>query len=341
MASKSIAVNRRKSPFVLQETNVLYVFVLGEKECGKSSLIRALTTHEVEDSNLPSLTVFESRELLSRILYIFRFCELSEETFRLEEVKRTCQQHNTVLFYCFAVIDINSLHTINLNWIAPLRLTIGFNLPSVLVGTKLDLRRISEERMRIVKSSWGERMRKCFDLQQYHECSVLKEKTIFDLFYIVLGLAMMEDSNLQSLSVFQSRESISEKVFVLLFCELTEETNHLEEVKQTCQQQSTVLFFCFAVDDVYSLYAINLDWIATLRLNIGIKLPSILVGNKIDLRGHTSSFGKRLFNFSCGDKMRKVFDLCLYHECSSVSGKAIPDLSWLAIALALDPHFVV
>ncbi|GIX85034.1 hypothetical protein CEXT_133391 [Caerostris extrusa] len=82
-------------------------------------------------------------------------------------------------------------------------------------------------------------------------------------------------------------------------------------------------------------------WIAPLRISIGIKLPSILVGNKIDLRGHTSLFGKRLFNFSCGDKMRKVFDLCLYHECSSVSGKAIPDLSWLAIALALDPHFVM
>ncbi|GIY71539.1 hypothetical protein CEXT_547271 [Caerostris extrusa] len=194
-SSTSIVFKRPNSPLYLQKTYIVYVFVLGDKECGKSSLIRALTTKEVEDSNLPSLTVF------------------------------------------------------------------------------------------------------------------------------------------------QSRESVSQNVFQLRFCELSEETIHLEEVKRTCQQQNTVLFFCFAIDDAYSLHAINRDWIAPLRINIGIELPSILVGNKIDLRGHPSSSGKRLFKFSCGYKMRKVFDLRLYHECSSVSGKAIPDLFWLAVGLGLDPDF--
>ncbi|GIY87534.1 hypothetical protein CDAR_224341 [Caerostris darwini] len=149
----------------------------------------------------------------------------------------------------------------------------------------------------------------------------------------------VEDSNLPSLTVFQSRESLSQNVFQIRLCELTEETVQLEEVKLTCQQQSTVLFFCFAIDDVYSLHAINRDGIAPLRINIGIQLRSILVRNKIDLRGHPFSFGKRFFYFSCGDKMRKIFDLRLYHKCSSVSGKAIPDLFWLAVGFGLDPDF--
>ncbi|GIY87536.1 hypothetical protein CDAR_224361 [Caerostris darwini] len=193
MASKSIDVNRRKSPCVLQETNVVYVFVLGNKECGKSSLIRALITNEVKDSNLPSLTVFESRELLSRSLFILRFCELSEETVRLEEVKQTCQQQKTVLFFCFAIDDINSLHTIIQNWIVPLNNTIGIQLPSILVGNKKDLRHHSEEGKHIIESSWGEQMMKCFGFQHYHECSVLKKQSVADLFYIAVGLAMKTD----------------------------------------------------------------------------------------------------------------------------------------------------
>ncbi|GIX85031.1 hypothetical protein CEXT_133381 [Caerostris extrusa] len=333
MAPKSIAVNLRKSPFDLQETNVVYVFVLRKKECDKSRLIRALATDTIVDSNLPSLTVFESRELFSRTLFILRFCELSGEAVRLEEVKRTCQQQNTVLFYCFAIDDIYSLNAMNMQWIAPLRITFGIMLPSILVGichqvvvllSSPAIRHLIFEQPILCTFSYWER-KKC------GKSSLIR----------TLATNEVEDCNLPSLTVFQSRESISEKVFLLRFCELTKETIHLEEVKQTCQQQNIVLFFCFAIDDVYSLHAINLDWIAPLRINIGIELPSILVGNKIDLRGHPSSSGKGLFKFSCGDKMRKVFDLCLYHECSSVSGKAIPDLSWLAIALTLDPHFVM
>ncbi|GIY87535.1 hypothetical protein CDAR_224351 [Caerostris darwini] len=185
MAPKSIAVNRRKSPFVLQETNVVYVFVLGDKECGKSSLIRALTTNEVEDSNLPSLTVFESRELLSRSLFILRFCELSGETVRLEEVKRTCQQQNTVLCFCLAMDDSNPLQTVSVHF-DKLRDTFGITLPSILVGSKKDLRPDLDE-------EWGEHMRICFDLQQYHECSVLNKQSVSDLFYIAVGLAMSTD----------------------------------------------------------------------------------------------------------------------------------------------------
>ncbi|GIX85029.1 hypothetical protein CEXT_133371 [Caerostris extrusa] len=124
MAPQTIAVNRRKSPFFLQQTNVVYVFVLGKKECGKSRLIQVLATDTVVDSNLPSLTVFESRELLSRSLFILRFCELSGETVCLEEVKRTCQKQKTVLFFCFSIDDINSLHTINTHLIVPLRNTV-------------------------------------------------------------------------------------------------------------------------------------------------------------------------------------------------------------------------
>ncbi|GIY87537.1 hypothetical protein CDAR_224371 [Caerostris darwini] len=193
MAPKSIAVNYRNSRFALQETNVVYVFVLGNKKCGKSSLIRAFGTDTIVDSNLPSLTVFELRALLSHSLFILRFCELSRETFRLEEVKRTCQQQNAVLIFCFALDDINSLHTINMNWIAPLRNTIGNKLPSILVGSKKDLRHRSEEGRHTVESSWGEQMRKCFDLQQYHECSVFKKQSFSDLFYITVGLAMSTD----------------------------------------------------------------------------------------------------------------------------------------------------
>ncbi|GIY87538.1 hypothetical protein CDAR_224381 [Caerostris darwini] len=92
MVPKIIAVNRRKSPCVHQETNVVYVFVLGKKECGKSRLIQTFATDTIVDSNLPSLTVFESRELLSGCLFILRFCELSGDTVHLEEVKRTCQE---------------------------------------------------------------------------------------------------------------------------------------------------------------------------------------------------------------------------------------------------------
>ncbi|GIY87542.1 hypothetical protein CDAR_224411 [Caerostris darwini] len=191
MAAKSIAVNRRKSPFVLQETNVVYVFVLGKKECGKSRLIQVLARDTVADSNLPNLTVFESRELLSRGFFILRFCELSEETVHLEEVKRTCQQQNTVLFFCFAIDDINPLQTVNI--LAALRNTIGIMLPSILVGSKTDLRRLSEEGRHIIKSSWGERMRKCFGLQQYHECSVFNKQSVSDLVYIAIGLAMSTD----------------------------------------------------------------------------------------------------------------------------------------------------
>ncbi|GIX70383.1 hypothetical protein CDAR_408831 [Caerostris darwini] len=193
MASKSIAVNRRKSPFVLQETNVVYVFVLGKQECGKSCLIRALATDIIVDSNLPSLTVFESRELLSRSMFILRFCELSRETVRLEEVKRTCQQQNTVLFYCFAIDDIYSPHGMNMQWITPLRITFGVMLPSILVGSKMDLRRISEEGTHLLESAWWERMRKCFGLQQYHECSVFNRQSVSDLLYIAIGLAMSTD----------------------------------------------------------------------------------------------------------------------------------------------------
>ncbi|GIX85037.1 hypothetical protein CEXT_133401 [Caerostris extrusa] len=193
MASNSIAVNLRQSLSVFQETNVVYVFVLGKKECGKSRLIRAFPTDTIVDSNLPSLTVFESRELLSGSLFIFRFCELSEETFRLEEVKQTCQQQNTVLFFCFPIDDINSLQAMNLEWIAPLRNTIRIKLPSILVGTKKDLRLLPEEGRRTIKLSWGEKMRKCFGLQQYHEFSVFNEQSVFDLFSISVGLAMSTD----------------------------------------------------------------------------------------------------------------------------------------------------
>ncbi|GIY87539.1 hypothetical protein CDAR_224391 [Caerostris darwini] len=193
MASKSIAVNRRKSPFVLQKTNVVYVFVLGGKECGKSRLIQTFATDTIVDSNLLSLSVFKTRELLSRSLSILRFCELSRETFPLEEVKRTCQKQNTVLFFCFAIDDINSLHTMNLNWIAPLRITIGIKLPSILVGSKKDVRRFLEEGRHTIKPSWGERMRKCFGFQQYHECSVLNKQSVSDLFYIAVGLAVSTD----------------------------------------------------------------------------------------------------------------------------------------------------
>ncbi|GIX70382.1 hypothetical protein CDAR_408821 [Caerostris darwini] len=124
-------------------------------------------------------------------MFILRFCELSGETIRLEEVKRTCQQQNTVLFLCFAIDDINPLHTINM--IAPLENTIGIKLPSIFVGSKKDLRRLSEEGRHIIKSSWGERMRKCFDLQQYHECSVFDTHSVSDLFYTAIGLAMSID----------------------------------------------------------------------------------------------------------------------------------------------------
>ncbi|GIX70345.1 hypothetical protein CDAR_408611 [Caerostris darwini] len=114
-SSSSIVDKRRNAAFYLRTTNIVYVFVLGEKLCGKSSLIRALATNEVEDSNLPSLAVFQSRESISKKWFLLRFCELTKKPIHMEEVKRTCQQQNTVLFLCFAIDDVYSLHAINLD----------------------------------------------------------------------------------------------------------------------------------------------------------------------------------------------------------------------------------
>ncbi|GBM33288.1 Rac-like GTP-binding protein ARAC1 [Araneus ventricosus] len=174
------------------------VLILGSPEVGKSTLLWSyfdecdgptasitdcydnceLHMHNIEENGVNIRVYFCDTSRVEN------FLQLDEDVYR----------GTSVIIYCYAIIDSESMNDLLVSWIPLSRHFLG-NVPSILVGNMIDLRDNDEfNGMRLITTEVGEYVKNVCSINRFYECSIEDGDTPQDIFKTALRLALNMES---------------------------------------------------------------------------------------------------------------------------------------------------
>ncbi|GIY88203.1 hypothetical protein CEXT_189671 [Caerostris extrusa] len=173
--------------------HTVYIFVVGDKATGKTSLIRAFTNARMKDAFLPSFEYVHmyTQEIMSGPLEL-RIVELrSKNDLSLMEIRRLSPQQKLVFLFVFSVDNVSSAYRLERTWIACVKNAMGPGVPSALVCNKIDLRShpfYSNKMHLLLDGDAVNGIRQSSGISSSFECSAVTGETVEEVF---IGAAML------------------------------------------------------------------------------------------------------------------------------------------------------
>ncbi|GIX70367.1 hypothetical protein CDAR_408721 [Caerostris darwini] len=160
----------------ISDLNIVYVFVFGDRNTGKTTLIDSLTTRRISDPHLPSFQhVNESDRMTGKGMVTLRLLELTREQLMLPEISEVCHAAKHVFLFVCAIDDLVGFKSLYEKWIPYVRWTFGCTVATVLLGNKIDLK--NDPNFKINNPDYDDAVsllhKGIFDVDYAFECSAL------------------------------------------------------------------------------------------------------------------------------------------------------------------------
>ncbi|XP_066946718.1 ras-related protein ced-10-like [Macrobrachium rosenbergii] len=160
---------------------VLKIVAVGDGAVGKTSLLLAYTQGVFDPQYIP--TVFENYagdiELDGKKYNFTLWDTAGQEGF--DRCRVLCYQGASVFLVCFSIDNPNSLENVRQVWLPEVRKECGDTVPTLLVGTKSDLRN-SSQATNTVKAAEGRKVAKSLKMAGYVECSAKELNNLKQVF---------------------------------------------------------------------------------------------------------------------------------------------------------------
>ncbi|KAK8386493.1 hypothetical protein O3P69_010842 [Scylla paramamosain] len=149
---------------------VLKIVAVGDGFVGKTTLLITHTTGVFQDEYVP--TVFDnyaSTMMVDGAEYSYTLWDTAgQEGF--DRCRVLCYSQTSVFLVCFSIDSPNSFENVKDLWLPEVRRECGEKIPTVLVGTKADLRS-SAPSENLVKKTDGKRLARALKMHGYVETS--------------------------------------------------------------------------------------------------------------------------------------------------------------------------
>ncbi|GIX97351.1 hypothetical protein CEXT_693981 [Caerostris extrusa] len=174
-----------RHPLERSDLNIVYVFVVGDKSTGKTTLINSLTTRRISDPLLPSFQyVSEYNHMTDVGLITLRLLELNREQLSLPEILQVCQAAKHVFLFVYAIDDLVGFQCFYTKWIMYVRRAFGWTAATVMLGNKIDLK--NDPNFKINNPDYNDTLshynKKLFNVDCAFECSVLTGDQVDSVF---------------------------------------------------------------------------------------------------------------------------------------------------------------
>ncbi|GIX71128.1 hypothetical protein CEXT_502771 [Caerostris extrusa] len=128
-------------PLERSDLNIVYVFMFGDKNTGKTTLIDSLVTSRISDPLLPSFQYVSEAYYKTDVgMITLRLLELNREQMDLPEILQVCRAAKNVFLFVCALDDLVGFQSLYSDWILCVRETFGWTVATAMLGNKIDLK---------------------------------------------------------------------------------------------------------------------------------------------------------------------------------------------------------
>ncbi|XP_063443757.1 ras-related C3 botulinum toxin substrate 2-like [Mytilus trossulus] len=278
--------------------------VVGDGAVGKTCLLMSYSSNNFPGEYIP--TIFDNYKAIVRVndtcVQLCLWDTAGQEDY--DRLRPLSYPQTDVFLVCFSLESPASFQNAEQKWFPEIKHHCA-DVPTILVGTKLDIRENTtksnadgkhvEKRKSVVLYNQGLAMANKMECVKYVECSAKTQKGVKDVFDQAIKAVLVP-------------------------------TKPKKRKHKKCHD---IFLICFSLDDSYSFQNVEYKWIPEIRHHCPF-VPFILIGTKLDLRYENkdaetepSTQEKSFVSYKDGYSLSNKLNAAGYIECSALTQKGV------------------